>query len=156
MKIYRIAQSSSEVLERRNDKLHSDPLAIPAILYHATFRPYLEDIKLHGIRSDNQVKMNYDMSKKGVVYLARYFEEAESYAETSESVPSEWIPEKIVVLAVNTSMLDKNLLAVDENVLFSSVWGDEVAFIDDNLDEEKLFEYYGVVHPFAITNLGML
>jgi hypothetical protein len=54
---------------------------------------------------------------------------AESYAETSEAVPDEWLDE-IVILKISTAGLDRSNLKIDANVL-------------DN--EGDTLEYHGVI-----------
>ena len=52
-------------------------------LYHATYKPFLNSIKLKGLGNTNR-KMYSDSKGKGVVYLADDVDIAISYAEESE------------------------------------------------------------------------
>ncbi len=86
----------------------------PDKLYHATYRPLLASIQNHGLAGAG-CRKNWDDSKEGVVYLALDPEVAESYAETADNVPDEWLDD-IVILAILTSQLDLACLTSDGNV----------------------------------------
>jgi hypothetical protein len=100
----------------------------PEILYHATYRPLLKSIKQHGLGGD-KAQAKWEDSKPGVVYLAIDPNVAESYAESSDVVPDEWL-DQIVVLKVNASQLDQSKLKLDSNVI-------------DN--QGDTLEYHGVI-----------
>ena len=87
---------------------------IPAILYHATYRPLLKSIKKYGLGGD-RAQAKWEDSRPGVVYLALDKDVAESYAESSDGVPEEWLDE-IVILKISTNGLDKNKFGIDRNV----------------------------------------
>lgn len=87
---------------------------IPATLYHATYRPLLKSIKKYGLGGD-KAQAKWEDSVPGVVYLALDPNVAESYAETSDMVPDEWLDE-IVILKISTVGLDKNKFDIDSNV----------------------------------------
>jgi hypothetical protein len=101
-------------------------------LYHATYRPLLKSITAQGL-GGNAAQAKWHDSKPGVVYLAKDPEVARSYAETSDIVPEEWL-DHIVVLAINTSVLDQRKIHPDRNVL----------------DDDSTMEYHGVISDFAI------
>ena len=107
---------------------------IPSVLYHATYRPLLKSIKQHGLGGD-RAQAKWEDSVPGVVYLALDPNVAESYAESSEAVPEEWLDE-IVVLKISTAALDQSKLKIDQNVL-------------DN--EGDTLEYHGVIPPSLIS-----
>ena len=86
---------------------------IPTHLYHATYKPLLPSIKRKGLIKNYQNK-NWEDSKD-FIYLATSKDIAESYAETSDIVPEEWI-DQIVVFKVDTDKLDLNQLSTDKNV----------------------------------------
>lgn len=86
---------------------------VPKYLYHATYEPLLSSIKKNGL-NPNLGKKNWPDSRK-VVYLSKDKEVAISYAETSEEVDEEWL-DKIIVLRINTSKLNRNNLEIDKNV----------------------------------------
>ena len=109
---------------------------IPAILYHATYRPLLKSIKKYGLGGD-KAQAKWEDSKPGVVYLALNKDVAESYAETSDVVPDEWLDE-IVVLKISTNGLDAAKFHLDTNVL-------------DN--EGDTVEYHGVI---PVNNIKMI
>lgn len=106
---------------------------IPATLYHATYRPLLKSIKKYGLGGD-KAQAKWEDSKPGVVYLALDKDVAESYAETSDVVPDEWLDE-IVILKVSTAGLDLNNFNIDSNV-------------QDN--EGDTLEYHGII---PVTNI---
>lgn len=81
-------------------------------LYHATYRPLLKQIKLHGLDPNIQ-KKNWDQSKN-VIYLATDPYIAESYAETNDVVDEDWL-DQIVVLKIDKSKININSLSIDEN-----------------------------------------
>ena len=95
-------------------------------LYHATYQKLLNSIKKKGLIPNNKNK-NYSDSKD-FVYLANDPWVAESYAETSEEVPEDWLDE-IVILKVAIKDLDPNLLSKDKNVQ----------------DGNSTFEYNGII-----------
>jgi pyrimidine deaminase RibD-like protein len=100
---------------------------VPPVLYHATYKPRLKSIKLKGLGAGG--KPNWEDSQRGVVYLALDPNVAESYAETSDMVPDEWL-DQIVILKISTAGLDPNKFQIDSNV-------------QDN--EGDTVEYHGVI-----------
>ena len=107
---------------------------LPSVLYHATYKPRLKSIKLKGLGAGG--KRNWEDSQRGVVYLALYPDVAESYAETSDMVPEEWL-DQIVILKISTAGLDSNKFGIDSNVQDNS--GDTV-------------EYHGVI---PVSNISL-
>ncbi len=108
---------------------------VPNILYHATYRPLLSSIKKNGLGGTGSEVKRWNDSIHGIVYLALDPDVAESYAETSENVPDEWLDE-IVVLKIDTTKLDKSKFRLDRNVL-------------DNTGDT--LEYNGVIPISAIS-----
>jgi hypothetical protein len=106
---------------------------LPNFLYHATYRPLLRKIKKMGLDNRN-TRRNWEDSIDGIVYLALTPDIAESYAESSEVVPDDWLDE-IVILKIDVSKLDANKIFKDRNVR--------------NTDNTT-FEYSGVIPPTAI------
>ena len=106
----------------------------PAYLYHATYRPLLKSIKQHGLGGDN-AQAKWEDSKPGVIYLATDPNVAESYAETSDVVPEEWL-DQIVILKISTKGLE-NKIQIDKNV-------------QDN--EGDTLEYHGII---PLSNISM-
>lgn len=88
---------------------------IPSILYHATYKPLLNNIKKNGLNS-KLGKKTYPDSKQGYIYLSKDKNVAESYAETSDIIPEEWLDE-IIILKINTKNLSKDNFSIDDNVL---------------------------------------
>lgn len=98
-------------------------------LYHATYKRLVASIKKNGLGGKGSEKKKWEDSQDGVVYLAVSPEIAESYAETSDMVPDEWLDE-IVMLKIDKSKLDKSKLHIDKNV-------------QDN--EGDTLEYHGII-----------
>jgi len=96
------------------EAVEEEAIEVPEYLYHGTFKPLLSKINSEGLRIEGTVK-NYSDSEAGLIYLAKNFEEAEAFAEVSETVPDEWV-DQIVVLKIDTDNLDKSKLAYDPNV----------------------------------------
>ena len=97
-------------------------------LYHATYRPLLQSIRAHGLGGD-KAQAKWEDSKPGVVYLAIDPNVAESYAESSDVVPEDWLDE-IVIIKIAASKLDQSRLFIDQNV-------------QDNAGDT--LEYHGVI-----------
>lgn len=74
------------------------------ILYHATYGPLMEKIQKEGLRLP-EGKSNWDMYAGEYIYLAANPYIAESYAETADYVPDEWIND-IVTLEVTVDTND--------------------------------------------------
>tara|TARA_B100000287_G_scaffold55118_1_gene48381 strand:+ start:191 stop:577 length:387 start_codon:yes stop_codon:yes gene_type:complete len=113
-------------------KLHS----IPPVLYHATYKKLLPSIKEKGLDT-RKVQLAWEDSEPGVVYLANDPYVAESYAETSENVPEEWLDE-IVLLKILSKDLDLSKLYQDRNVRSD--------------EEPSTFEYHEII-PWEIIKL---
>jgi hypothetical protein len=107
---------------------------IPSVLYHATYKPRLKSIQSKGLGSGG--KRNWEDSQRGVVYLALDPDVAESYAETSDMVPDEWL-DQIVMLKISTVGLDSNKFGIDSNV-------------QDNAGDT--IEYHGVI---PVSNISL-
>jgi hypothetical protein len=102
-----------------------------SVLYHATYKPLLRSIKLHGL-DNTKSKRVWDDSKIGYVYLAKDKEVATSYAESSDNVPESYLDD-IVILHIDATKLDNSKLSIDKNVI-------------DNVGDT--LEYNGVI-PFS-------
>lgn len=87
-------------------------------LYHATYRPYLEEIQKDGFISGGKHCNWQDLSKSNLIYLARDPEVAISYCETSDSVQEEFL-DQIVLLKIDINKLNIDSLNIDENVAYS-------------------------------------
>ena len=109
---------------------------MPPVLYHATYKPLLSKIKEKGLDTRDSKKA-WDDSTPGYVYLAKDFEVAASYAESSEQIPDEWL-DQIIVLTIDAKKLDSDKLFIDQNV-------------QDN--EGDTLEYRGVIPFSAITKV---
>lgn len=92
--------------------------------YHATYKPYLDSILKKGLTKSIAKK-----SWKGsgnYVYLSINPDVAESYAETTDDVPEEFL-DNIVVLKIDGDKLKRNLLQTDEK----NKSGDTIQYNDD-------------------------
>ena len=122
----------------RGFKTNESQVEVPKYLYHSTFKPVLKKIKAEGLGGPSS-KALWEDSKKGVVYLATTVDIAVSYAEAAfdenEDLPEHW-EEKIVVLKIDTTNLDKSKIHIDTNVLDNS--GDTL-------------EYHGII-PYRYIN----
>lgn len=102
-------------------------MEFPEYLYHSTYKQRLESIMKEGLTGKYQ---NWDDSKPGTTYLAISPEIAQSYAESSDLVPDDFI-DNIITFKIKTCLLDHSLLFIDSNVI-------------DNVDT---FEYRGKIFP---------
>lgn len=81
-------------------------------LYHATYKQLIPSIKKQGL-NPNISKKSWSFSGN-YVYLSPDKDVAESYAETSDNVPEEYL-DQIVVFRIKVSSLDTNKLSIDNN-----------------------------------------
>lgn len=105
------------------------------MLYHATYKPFLDSIMKNGLGGSG-AQTQWEDSKPGYVYLAKDPEVARSHAEANEEVPDEYIDD-IIVLSIDTSQLDQNNLEDDPNVM----------------DDDSTLAYKGIIpaSAFVIT-----
>ena len=106
-------------------------------LYHATYKPLLSKIRKTGL--GNTKKVFWEDSKPGIVYLANDPNVAESYAQTNENCPEQWI-DNIIIFQINKNCLDQNKLFVDNNVLLY------------NNELPVTFQYHGII-PFDMLQI---
>lgn len=117
---------------------------IPEKLYHATYKPYLKSIMKNGLNPNfigyesGQIRPTWNFSKGGLIYLANDPLVAQSYAETTDDVPEEYL-DQIVVLEIATKNLNKKMLFWDENIKFG---GKDTA--------RDSYEYHGIIPPHVI------
>lgn len=110
-----------------------------AMMYHATYRPYLASIQAWGLGgAPEEVPRNYEDSQAGLVYLATTRDVAVSYAETSDVVPVAWLDD-IVVLSIDVGQLNTADLHPDRNVRL------------DDTQEPQTYEYHGVIPASALS-----
>lgn len=113
---------------------------IPATLFHATYAHHLSSILEHGLGATQS--KNFEVSRSGVVYLSDDPDSAQDYAVNGllmahpDRAPLSGA--EIVILAVNTAMLNQRLLSSDVNHE-RDVYGGES------------FEYRGVISPSALS-----
>lgn len=107
-------------------------------LYHATYKPYWEQIK-----KDRALKpkahSNWDISEN-YIYLSRDYDNAFSYAEEAENVPEDYL-NQIVVLEIDINKLNIDKLEIDHNQAYGDY--DEVDVEDPQTWIE--FQYEGEI-----------
>lgn len=117
-------------------------------LYHATYKPYWEEIKRSGALRP-KAHSNWDISGD-FIYLSRDPDNAFSYAETSELVPEGYL-DQIVVLEINANKLNLDLLDCDHNQAYGAE-GYDVDYEDPQTWEEM--QYAGNIPLNAIRELS--
>ena len=116
---------------------------MPNVLYHATFEPLLDSIMQDGLGATRDTM--WDESKPGVVYMSEYPDRAEYYPkevvrnadQDTGIVEPDWV-DKIVVLEIDATGLDKDKLKQDE--YFLNLYG----------EESDMWEYHGIIPPSLI------
>lgn len=102
------------------------------IFYHATYKPFLNSIKKNGLGNTRR-KMWSDSKGKGTVYLATDPDVAASFAENAEWLDDvedyDKYADNIIIIVIDGSLLDKNLLEIDQN----------------NRSEDPTYEYHGII-----------
>ena len=118
--------SKDELLKTMNE-------AVIPMLYHATYKPFLDSIMKNGLGGSG-AQTQWEDSKPGYVYLAKDPEVAISHAEANEEVPDDYI-DNIVVLSIDVSQLDSDNLEDDPNVI----------------DDDSTLAYKGIIPTNAFT-----
>ena len=118
--------SKDELLKTMNE-------AVIPMLYHATYKPFLDSIMKNGLGGSG-AQTQWEDSKPGYVYLAKDPEVAISHAEANDEVPDEYI-DNIVVLSIDASQLDSDNLEDDLNVI----------------DDDSTLAYKGIIPTNAFT-----
>ena len=85
------------------------------VVYHATYKPYWEEIKKEGFIKPGK-HQNWSISQS-YIYLSKDYYNALSYAETAEDVPEELL-NQIVVLEIDADKLDVDHLDPDHNQVY--------------------------------------
>lgn len=117
-------------------------------LYHATYKPYWDEIKRTG-RIKPGIHSNWEgLSHDNAVYLSTDYDNAVSYAEIAEDVPEEYL-DQLVVLEIDATKLNSNLLHIDENQVYDDY--DEVNVEDPSTWIEV--QYEGSIPVAWITNI---
>ena len=99
-------------------------------LYHATYKPYWEEIKKEGfIRPGAHQNWGDTFKTKYNIYLSKDYYNALSYAETAEEVPEELL-NQIIILEISADKLDIDHLDPDYNQVYDY---DSEAQIEDPL-----------------------
>ena len=102
---------------KHTGSIFNDWSKIPDRLYHATYKKYLSNIRKNGLLAKGIGFTSYDgQIPVNAVYLTVDNDIAESFAEEADNVPDDVYDSGIVVLAINTSYLDKSLFADDPNI----------------------------------------
>ena len=108
------------------------------MLYHATYRPFLDSIMKNGLGGKG-AQTQWEDSKPGYIYLAKDPEVAVSHAEANEEVSDEYI-DNIVVLSIDASQLDQDNLEDDPNVM----------------DDDSTLAYKGIIPTSAFSVMESL
>lgn len=85
---------------------------ISGVYYHATYKPLLDSIMKNGL--NNRISKKSWQGSGNYVYLSTDKNVAESYAETSDVVPEEWL-DQIIILKIDGNGLKKDKLSTDKN-----------------------------------------
>lgn len=85
------------------------------VVYHATYKPYWEEIKKEGFIKPGK-HQNWNISQS-YIYLSKDYYNALSYAETAEDVPEELL-NQIIVLEITADKLDVDHLDPDHNQVY--------------------------------------
>lgn len=86
------------------------------IIYHATRNRFVHKIKKEGLRAKRKISYGGQVGS-GLVYFATDMHCAASFVECADNIPDSWEDDKIVVLAVKVSDLDKRYFRKDPNIL---------------------------------------
>ena len=105
-------------------------------LYHATYKANINSIKKWGLGAIQN--KNWNISIKNNICLSPNPEEANSFCECAEDVLEDVYNSGIVVLAINTTNLKKELLKGYKNVVFICLDGMGINPIKINLDKGDL------------------
>ena len=114
---------------------------LPHILFHATYVAYLDDIKREGLRPG--VHRNWEWSAPDSVHLSVIPDIA--YGYTHDAMDANWEAQRsgVILLSVNTDLLDPELFARDPN-------------LPGNHWSSAGFLYKGVIPPAAFKVMGIL
>ena len=138
------------------DNVIKEPETVPELLdkdflYHATYKPYWEEIK-----KDSYLKpgrhINWDDRYKTTraIYLATDYDNAVYYAKNAGNVP-EGLLKQIIVLKIDADKLDVDQLDADSNRIYDST-GDEGRSIEDPYTWKEV-QYYKPIPVSAIVKV---
>lgn len=85
-------------------------------LYHATYEPYLDEIKKSGFIKPGIHKF-WGISDTSYIYLSKDYDNAISYAKEADNVPEAYL-DQIVVLEIDPTKLDLDNLNADANQVY--------------------------------------
>ena len=120
-------------------------------LYHATYKPYWEEIKKDGyIKPGKHTNWDDRYKTTRAIYLATDYDNAVYYAKNAENVPKELL-NQIVVLKINANKLDVDQLDADSNQIYDSD-GDEGRSIEDPYTWKEV-EYYKPIPINAVVKV---
>ena len=120
-------------------------------LYHATYKPYWEEIKKDGyIKPGKHTNWDNRYKTTRAIYLATDYDNAVYYAKNAENVPKELL-NQIVVLKINANKLDVDQLDADSNQIYDSD-GDEGRSIEDPYTWKEV-EYYKPIPINAVVKV---
>lgn len=138
------------------DNVAKEPETVPELLgkdflYHATYKPYWEEIKKDGyIKPGKHTNWDNRYKTTRAIYLATDYDNAVYYAKNAENVPKELL-NQIVVLKINANKLDVDQLDADSNQIYDSD-GDEGRSIEDPYTWKEV-EYYKPIPINAVVKV---
>lgn len=117
MKLH-LNESLFESWEDKSDSETVSELIGSKAVYHATYKPYWEEIKKEVFIKPGAHQNWGDVFKtKDNIYLSKDYYNALSYAKTAEEVPEELL-NQIVVLEIDADKLDVDHLDPDHNQVY--------------------------------------
>lgn len=120
-------------------------------LYHATYKPYWEEIKKDGyIKPGKHTNWDNRYKTTRAIYLATDYDNAVYYAKNAENVPKELL-NQIVVLKIDANKLDVDQLDADSNQIYDSD-DDEGRSIEDPYTWKEV-EYYKPIPINAVVKV---
>lgn len=129
------------------------------IVYHATYKPYWEEIKKEGFIKPGAHQNWGDVFKtKDNIYLSKDYYNALSYAETAEEAPEELL-NQIVVLEIDADKLDVDHLDPDHNQVYDYdgeiQWEDPLTWVELQYDLPIPVSAVKKVHDESELNEGV-
>lgn len=120
-------------------------------LYHATYKPYWEEIKKDGyIKPGKHTNWDNRYKTTGAIYLATDYDNAVYYAKNAENVPKELL-NQIVILKIDADKLDVDQLDADSNQIYDSD-DDEGRSIEDPYTWKEV-QYYKPIPVNAVVKV---
>lgn len=138
------------------DNVVKEPETVPELLgkdflYHATYKPYWEEIKKDGyIKPGKHTNWDDRYKTTRAIYLATDYDNAIYYAKNAENVPKELL-NQIVILKIDANKLDVDQLDADSNQIYDSD-DDEGRSIEDPYTWKEV-QYYKPIPISAVVKV---